>query len=38
MRLSDLDRSRTGDVRYVATLSDSTGNAFYGLGISGADS
>lgn len=35
MRLSDLEYSRTGRVRYTGTLTDSAGDAHYELGISG---
>lgn len=35
MRVSDLERQRSGAVRYLGALSDSAGDAFYELGISG---
>jgi hypothetical protein len=35
MRLSDLEQSRGGRVRFSGTLSDSAGDTFYELGISG---
>jgi hypothetical protein len=35
VRLSDLERSRAGGGRYVGTLTDSAGGAFYELGVTG---